>query len=319
MQENTQQCLELAEKIVAVLDGGEVFKKYNRIKQKIFSNSPQNLELDPHLKKIALENRDLQRQLEELKDSLKNSDSLENYLINGLFKIQTKVVPNSTTITPLTVEDALHSLEKAVESKLEANASIREQYTRSNTQLREKISALMSSTNEQLEKIKNRHIEQDHQYRSKAQEVDKQIADIDAEIEKLQSQLGEVEEENGSITTEIHKIDSKASSLKRLLADAEKKNGIAESRYKDLQSTATLLSTELETKINEIKMLHAQQRFNTVDIEEADIDELETVEAELEQLQAEHKRLSTEIKKQRLTLVGIENNEVTKLSTISKF
>ena len=311
MQENISQCLELAEKIVGVLDGGEVYKKYNRIKQKIFNNSHQSLELDPHLKKIALENRDLQRQRDELRESLQNSNTLDNYIINGLMKIQSKVVPNSAIIDPDSIEDAIASLQKAIESKLEANSSIREQYTRSNTQLREKISSLTSSTNEQLDRIKNRHIEQDHKYRLKAQEVDQQLAELNAEIEKTQSQLTELEDENNQISSELHTIDSKSSSLKRQLSEAEKRNSIALSRYNDLQNTAKLLSTELETKIGEIKMIHAQQRFNTIDIEESDIDELEAIEAEYEQLQKEHKRLSDEIKKQRLTLAGLDNNEVT--------
>ncbi|EAY14384.1 hypothetical protein TVAG_255760 [Trichomonas vaginalis G3] len=319
MQENTLQCLDLAEKIIAVLDGGEVFKKYSRIKQKIYNNSPHNLDLDPHLKKIALENRDLQKQLEELRDSLKNSDTLENYIISGLQKIQAKVVPNSTDQECTTIDEALQSLGRAIDSKLEANASIREQYTRSNTQLREKISTLMATTNEQLDKITNRHIEQDHQFRAKSEEIDAQIQELNSEIEEVNTKLKEITDQNNDILLDIKKVSSQASSLNKQLSEADKKNKIAMTRYKDLQSTAELLSTELETKTREIKMIRAQQRFNTMDVDEADIEELELIEAALAQLEEEHKKLELELKKRRLAATGTENSEVTKLSTISQF
>ena len=85
------RCLDLAEAILKVLDGGQVFKRYSNVKEKIFRTMPSNLELDPHLKKIALENRELHRKLEETRESLKNTESLESYVISEISKIIPKL------------------------------------------------------------------------------------------------------------------------------------------------------------------------------------------------------------------------------------
>lgn len=317
MSESLCRCLDLAEKIVAVLDGGEVHKKYLRLKEKIFRTVPQNLELDPHLKKIALENRELHRKLEDARESLKNTDSLETYVINEISKIQKKVLPKSIIDSGESIEDSIDQLQKIIDSKIESNSYIRNNLTLENNSLREKISSFTSSVNAELESIQSNHIELDHKHRTKAAKVENHLKELEKEIQEITEQLEHVEEENADMESSLSAKESEQNAKQAALNEVQKRSLSESARLEQFRQTADRLSTELETRRNDILRKQASQRFSAQDPDPEDLEELVMLQNETETLEKENRALSQELKRKRLSLAGIDSSDVTKLTSIS--
>lgn len=315
MRDATQQCLDIAEKIIAVLDGGEIYKKYAKLKEKYFSSSSMSPELDPHLKKIALENRELSNKLENLKELIQNSDTLENYVISQFQAMQSKAVPNATMPAQLSIEEAAEALYQAIESRIESNTIVRQRITAENTELREKISSQRAQIEDDIKKLTDRHLESDHDFRKRREDVKNKISEIEAQVAKLKDDVIEIEEDNASLEDSLSAKDHQKDSTKSELQALQRRQGIATTRCEDLRNSASLLSSELEAKIKEIELLQAKQRFGVQDVDPEDIEELKMVEAEIKALEAENSRLSLELKKQRLSGVSLEQSEPTKLSS----
>ena len=319
MAESTIRCLDLAEAILKVLDGGQVFKRYMTVKQKIFRTMPSNLELDPHLKKIALENRELHRKLEESRESLKNTESLVSYVISEISKIQRKVLPKSDFDPHLSIEESIDALQKIIDSRIESNSFIRNNLTCENNSLREKISSFKSSVNAELETIRNNHIELDHKYRSKSAKVEQHLKELEDEINSLSEELNRVEEENADMESSLSVKATEQKAKQSSLDDVEKRAKLEENRLLEFRKTADRLSTELETRTKDVLRKKAMQRFSSTDPDPEELEELIMLENENETLEKENKSLSQELKRRRLAISSAENAEVTKLSTISGF
>ena len=319
MSESTIHCLDLAEAILKVLDGGQVFKRYSNVKEKIFRTMPSNLELDPHLKKIALENRELHRKLEETRESLKNTESLESYVITEISKIQRKVLPKSDFDAHLSIDESIDALQKIIDSRIESNSFIRNNLTLENNSLREKISAFKSSVNSELETIRTNHIELDHRYRSKSAKVEQQLKQLEDEIASIKEELDRIEEENADMESSLSVKASEQKTKQNSLDDVEKRARSEEARLIEFRKTADRLATELETRTKDVLRKKAMQRFSATDPDPEELEELIMLENENESLEKENRALSQELKRRRLALSTAENNDVTKLSTLSGF
>ena len=318
MSESTMRCLDLAEAILKVLDGGQVFKRYANVKEKIFRTMPSNLELDPHLKKIALENRELHRKLEETRESLKNTESLESYVISEISKIQHKVLPKSDIDTHLSIDESIDALQKIIDSRIESNSFIRNNLTLENNSLREKISSLKSSVNAELESIRSNHIELDHRYRSKSAKVEKHLKELEDEISSIKDELDKVEEENADMESSLSVKASEQKTKQTSLDDVESRARSEEARLMEFRRTADRLSIELETRTKEVLRKKAMQRFSSADPDPEELEELIMLENENETLEKENRALSQELKKRRLA-ISTADSDVTKLSTLSGF
>ena len=318
MSESTMRCLDLAEAILKVLDGGQVFKRYSNVKEKIFRTMPSNLELDPHLKKIALENRELHRKLEETRESLKNTESLESYVISEISKIQHKVLPKSDIDTHLSIDESIDALQKIIDSRIESNSFIRNNLTLENNSLREKISSLKSSVNAELESIRSNHIELDHRYRSKSAKVEKHLKELEDEISSIKDELDRIEEENADMESSLSVKASEQKTKQTSLDDVENRARSEEARLMEFRRTADRLSIELETRTKEVLRKKAMQRFSAADPDPEELEELIMLENENETLEKENRALSQELKKRRLA-ISTADSDVTKLSTLSGF
>lgn len=319
MSESTIHCLDLAEAILKVLDGGQVFKRYSTVKDKIFRNMPSNLELDPHLKKIALENRELHRKLEETRESIKNTESLEGYIISEISKIQRKVLPKSDLDSHLSVEESIDALQKILDSRIESNSYIRNNLTIENNSLREKISSFKSSVNAELESIRSNHIELDHRYRNKSSKVEQQLKQLQDQIDSIQEELDHIEEENADMESSLSIKATEQKAKQNSLDDIEQRARSEEARLLEFKKTADRLATELDTRSKEVLRKKAMQRFSSADPNPEDLEELINLENETEQLEKEHRALSQELKRRKLSISTAENSEVTKLSTLTGF
>lgn len=319
MQEATQKCLEIAEKIVAVLDDGEIYKKYLPIRQKYFANAGTSPELDPHLKKIALENRELLNRVQLLRDEINSTESLENYVINAITKMQVKVLPKTKPGHYISVEESCSALLASLESRNESASIFRDQISKENNTLLERTSSLQLNANEELKKIHNHHIEIDHAYRQKENTIKQRLDALNNQIEATQRKVDDVEESNADLEDSMARKNSQAEALGIKLNESELKNRDARSRCEELRKQASLLMSELESKTKEIEYLQTKQRFGVQDPDYEDIDDLRAIEAEIESLERDNARLTLEIKKRRLA--GVQqssqdmDNEPTKLTT----
>ena len=79
------------------------------------------------------------------------------------------------------------------------------------------------------------------------------------------------------------------------------------------------LLRELETRTKDVLRKKAMQRFSSTDPDPEELEELIMLENDIETLEKEHKALSQELKRRRLSLSTTENSDVTKLSTLSGF
>jgi hypothetical protein len=76
------KCLDLAEKIIGCLNEGEILRRYLTVKKKIYESRPPSL--SPHLKRLALEKRDLTQQLASIRIAHSGAGTLDAYVLAEL-------------------------------------------------------------------------------------------------------------------------------------------------------------------------------------------------------------------------------------------
>ena len=309
-----QKCLEVAEKIVACLNDGEILKRYLAIKQKIYQTNSPSPQLSPHLKKVALDNRELKNELETLRRNIRDTTELEPYILSNLAHLQLKVLPEFQP-NANSIAEACDALQKVVDAKTESNNIIRQKMTDDNAVLRDKISTMTVAANEELKQSRQRLLDADHKFRMKQRELQAQIEQIAQQIETEERKRTYYEEESAGIESSMEEKETVAKALMAQLKEAEKRSDVAEKRTNDLKRQAERYRRQLENIERDIDGQRATQRFGVADVDDEELSELRDIEAEVARLIKENERLSLDLKKKRLIT---SNVDLTELSAISK-
>ena len=111
--------------------------------------------------------------------------------------------------------------------------------------------------------------------------------------------------------------ESEQNAKQAALNEVQKRSLSESARLEQFRQTADRLSTELETRRNDILRKQASQRFSAQDPDPEDLEELVMLQNETETLEKENRALSQELKRKRLSLAGIDSSDVTKLTSIS--
>jgi chromosome segregation ATPase len=309
----TAKCLDVAEKVIGCLNDGEILRRYLTIKKRIYESRPA--QLSPHLKRIALEKRELTNQLEGLRKSFANAATLESWILAQLEFMQKKVLPDSAFQRD-SVDSACASLLQVVEAKAESNNVIRQRLTDENTTLRDRISSLKAATNEELQLSRKRLLDLDHKFRGKRQRIQATLTQCQSDIEKQVADHTEVEEESKQITASMDAKQIVAKELMTKLSDLEKKKALEDLRLRDLKRQCDRLRSENEAKEREIESQRAAQRFGVADADDRELVDLRTLEAEVAKLIQDNERLSLEVKKKRLVAGSLEVTEISSISSV---
>lgn len=308
------KCLEVAERIIGCLNDGEILKRYLSIKQRIYQTQTQSPQLSPHLKRVALENRELSNQVEQLRQSLSTSQNLSEFVITQMEQLQKRILPEAN-IHAESFEEACSSLLQVVEAKSTSNNIIRQRVTDENAQLRDKISTMTAAANDELKLLRQKMLDSDHKFRMKQRDVQSQIDSINAEIESENEQISEFEEEMSNTESTMNEKQTIAKSLMSKLNSIERKSSVAEKRRNDLKRQAERMRRELETLERDIGGQRAVQRFGVADADEGELAQLREIEEEVAHLIKDNERLELELKKKKLIATNLD---VTELSSISR-
>ena len=313
LEDPEQKCLEVAEKIIACLNDGEILKRYLAIKQKIYQTNSASPQLSPHLKRVALENRELANEVERLRQSITDARELEPWILANLAALQTKVLPEFQPSSS-SIDEACEALQKVVDAKTESNNIIRQKMTDDNGILRDKISTMTAAANDELKQSRQRILDADHKFRVSQKELMKQIAQINESVEEQERKASDCDEENAGIEEAIEEKETVAKSLMVRIKDAERRSSVAEKRATDLKRQADRYRRQVEAIERDIEGQRAVQRFGVADVDEEELARLREVEEEVAQLIKENEKLSLNLKKKKL-MSG--NVSVTELSSIS--
>jgi len=306
-----QKVLELSEKILSALGDGSIYMKYLKIKEKAVSMSPGRVNLDVHLKRLALENRELNRKIAEVKATENSNETLENYVIGSLVQMRKDTLPDAKVPPPISLNDACEALIAIIDAKSESNMLLRQKYTNENSILRDKISNIQKSSTEELQKIHQRHIDIDHKSRAHQKKITDSYTRLTEEMKNLIVQIENIEEENAGIEDSINSYENQAKVLAQRLSEAESKRGMTKSRLIGLQKKANLLRSDFENKSQLIESKRAAQRFGTSDADPKEVEELKDLEAKIAKLAEENELMQLELKKKKLSS---SDNETTLFS-----
>jgi chromosome segregation ATPase len=307
------KCLDVAEKVIGCLNDGASLRRYLAIKKRISeSRAPQ---LSPHLKRIALEKRELTNQLESLRKLFADATTLESWVLVQLEFLQKKVLHESA-FQGDSIDGACESLFQVIEAKSESNTVIRQRLTDENTTVRDRISSLRSMTDEELQLSQKRVLELNHTFRGKQQRLQATVAQCRSDIEKQIIDDTEVEEGNSQIIAEMDEKQIIAKELMTKLSELEKKKTIEDLRLRDLKRQFDRLRSENEAKEREIENQRAAQRFGVADSDDRELVELRRLEVEVAQLIQDNERMSLEIKKKRFVAGSLEFTEITSISSV---
>ena len=313
LEDPEQKCLEVAEKIIACLNDGEILKRYLAIKQKIYQTNSPSPQLSPHLKRVALENRELANEVDRLRRTISEARELEPWVLANLVALQTKVLPEFQPSNG-SIDEACEALQKVVDAKTESNNIIRQKMTDDNGILRDKISTMTAAANDELKQSRQRLLDADHKFRMSQKEIVNQIAQVNEAVEEKERKTTDCDEENASIEEAIEEKETVAKSLMVRIKDAERRSAVAEKRATDLKRQADRYRRQVEAIERDIEGQRAAQRFGVADVDEHELARLREVEDEVAQLIKETEKLSLNLKKRKL-MSG--NMSVTELSSIS--
>lgn len=310
------KCLEVAERIIGCLNDGEILKRYLSIKQRIYQTQTQSPQLSPHLKRVALENRELTNELEQCRASLSTTQTLSDFVISQMEQLQKRILPNAgDRIDSSSFEKACESLLEVVEAKSASNNFVRQRLTDENAQLRDKLSTMTAAANDELKLLRQKMLDSDHKFRTKQRETMNELDTINKEIESDVQQISEYEEEMATTENTMNEKQTIAKGLMSKLNGAERKSSVAEKRRNDLKRQADRMRRELETIEREIGTQRAAQRFGVCDADECELAQLREIEEEVAQLIKDNERLELDLKKKKLITTNLD---VTELSSISR-
>jgi chromosome segregation ATPase len=308
------KCLEIAERIIGCLNEGEILRRYLSVKKKIDESRPTSL--SQHLKRLALEKRELTSQLSSLQKAQSDATSLTCYVLSQLESIHKNVSARlpEARFSRESLESAFTSLLDVIDAKSKSNDLIRQRITNENAALRDKISSLAASTNDELKLARERMRDFDHKSRKKHRRIDQKLMSLRSRLERQETALENVEEENREIVAVMSEKETIARDLMKKLSDLEQHASLAEYRLNDLKRQSDRLRSEDEAKEREIGTQRAAQRFGVADISDRELLELRTLEGDVARLIQENELIGLELKKRRL-LSG--NAEITEMSSIS--
>lgn len=313
-----EKVLELAEKIISALGDGSIYEKYLKLKQKIISSSSISElsltnSLENHLKKIALENRELASRIEMISSAVK-SDSLSDYIITQLCELQAKVLPDVSPRYQHTVQEAAANLLQILNAKNKSNTYFRNSFTKKNNQIEQSINDIESKLNHEIETINNKLISSTKNYKSKEEAANSHLNSIEEEFQHLSRTLEATELENEKLENEVDYSKQDAKERLKILTEVTKKRDITVTRLNELKKKANLLKFEVEAKSKDVEKKRALQVYG-LDSDTKELEIIRNLEEEIAFLMIENEKLSLDVKRMRLTPVIIES-EISSFSSL---
>ena len=306
------KCLEVAERIIGCLNDGQILKRFQGIKRHIFDSNRQIPDIQGHLKAVVLENRELSRRLEELKEDRRTNRRLDEYALSIINQRIKETSPNPQSPQE-TIDAAVDNLLAVIDAREKASTIKRQQLTDENAVLRDKISKTEAVCNEEIKESRQRRLENDHKSRQRQKVIQQQISQLRTKIEQQSNKFDDVAEENQEIKNSMQEKKIVAEKLMEKLQDAEKKKEIDQKRLNDLRYQLERAETQVKAKEREIDAKRATQRFGIGDVSEAELEVIRSLETEISALYQENQAISLELKRRRLINTGFSTTEISKL------
>jgi hypothetical protein len=301
------KCLNVAEKIINCLNDDDILQRYLALKKRISESRPR--QLSPHLKRVALEKRELTHQLELLRTSRAPATNLEKWLLSEISVLHRKVLPDSE-VPAASFESACESLLRVVEAKAESNGIIRQRLTDENAGLRDKISSLKAMMKEELRLSRQRILDTDFRFRTAQKEIEQKIEECHGEVARWGDDRDGVVAENTGIVRSISEAGRSLKEFRLKLKDVAVRKGVADLRLNNLKRQSERLQTENSAKGREIESRRASQRFGITDISKRDLADLQRLEEEVAARVRESEKLALDLRKKRLVAAKVDVTEV---------
>lgn len=282
--DSQKKCLEYAEQILSSLDDKALYERYLAIKNKmISSNSVFSKTID--------ENIAFQTAISSEINKNNPPISLHNYVIQELYKIQTKILPDTSSIISKTIDEAIQTLYDTVNTKFIGHNFAKSHLTQKNSKISKAIKEMRSTAQKEVEDSrKNRLLNIDNWEFKKTKIIDLQKNAI-VEKAQLEKQTKRLQENNIEIKNDIAKLQVSIRDKKHELEEIEQHIMNISEEIIDLKTEAEKLKYQvtLANKANEnLKGIKKYQPKNPNIIREKQklLDEIEVLRRRNQDLNA---------------------------------
>lgn len=248
---STSKCLEVAEKILSVLEDKSVYQRYLQAKKKL--NSTQ-------YNSFSQLNAELSRNMQEVQ-SRKTNTSVSSYVIKELHTIQMQILPNTADLLHDTVEESIASLLSVIGTKITSHQFLKQKLTNENKKLKEAISQIKEVSLNDIQEGRKQRISNDEswsQRKSRLIELEKAAQNEKAKIKK---QIEKTKSENGDMRVEVAKINLEIEDRKKIIAEAEEHVDLISDDINSLNEELNRLKYELEMAKNSNNSLSSIQKY----------------------------------------------------------
>lgn len=282
--DSQKKCLEYAEQILSSLDDKALYERYLAIKNKmISSNSVFSKTID--------ENIAFQTAISSEINKNNPPISLHNYVIQELYKIQTKILPDTSSIISKTIDEAIQTLYDTINTKFIGHNFAKSHLTQKNSKISKAIKEMRSTAQKEVEDSrKNRLLNIDNWEFKKTKIIDLQKNAI-VEKAQLEKQTKRLQENNIEIKNDIAKLQVSIRDKKHELEEIEQHIMNISEEIIDLKTEAEKLKYQvtLANKANEnLKGIKKYQPKNPNIIREKQklLDEIEVLRRRNQDLNA---------------------------------
>lgn len=282
--DSQKKCLEYAEQILSSLDDKALYERYLAIKNKmISSNSVFSKTIDENIAFQTAISSEINKNNPHI--------SLHNYVIQELYKIQTKILPDTSSIISKTIDEAIQTLYDTVNTKFIGHNFAKSHLTQKNSKISKAIKEMRSTAQKEVEDSrKNRLLNIDNWEFKKTKIIDLQKNAI-VEKAQLEKQTKRLQENNIEIKNDIAKLQVSIRDKKHELEEIEQHIMNISEEIIDLKTEAEKLKYQvtLANKANEnLKGIKKYQPKNPNIIREKQklLDEIEVLRRRNQDLNA---------------------------------
>ena len=245
------KCLEVAEKILSVLEDKTVYQRYLQAKNKL--NSSQ-------INSFSQLNSELSRNIQDIQ-SRKASTSVSSYVVQELHAIQMQILPNTADLLHDSIDESIASLLSVIDTKVTSHQFLKQKLTNENKKLKEAISQIKEVSLNDIQEGRKQRISNDENWahrKSRLIELEKAAQN---EKMKIKKQIEKTKNENEDMRLEIAKIKLETENRNKIIAEAEEHIDVISDDITSLNEELNMVKYEYEMAKNSNISLSSIQKF----------------------------------------------------------